>query len=340
MAEAKAADSLVGGTNTRDPFDVSSVDVEAVECLLSRRLEYRRKRMFDRADAARDSLLERYGVRVNDKDRTWSASERRSGGRVMKTKEYQFRGKGVEDLDDDDLRNVQDMITRRNAAKLSKDYGTADTIRDELFRKFSIRVDDQKRNWYFDWSVSRPKKSFTSETKSNLVDNSNDGSPWNDDSIPWGDSDEDDLDPNNYDEILDIPAPDYQVAKSYKKAHNSLEVDKDEEEYIVQRITERIEATTDRDFDTASAIQTELLLCYNVTLRDELGLWSKGDDFSVVPSKENVDLMDSALSFSDIDDEKSLKELTVPVLKEKLRERGLKVSGRKAELIERLLSSE
>ena len=38
-------------------------------------------------------------------------------------------------------------------------------------------------------------------------------------------------------------------------------------------------------------------------------------------------------------DESALSTLTVPELKEKLREAGLPVSGRKSELIERLLNS-
>lgn len=47
---------------------------------------------------------------------------------------------------------------------------------------------------------------------------------------------------------------------------------------------------------------------------------------------------ETAESDGEILSEDDLTKLTVPILKEMLKERGLKVSGKKAELVERLLA--
>jgi len=52
--------------------DTTPVDETAVNRLLSDRLHYRKKRMFDAADDMRDELLNVHGVTVWDKDRTWT----------------------------------------------------------------------------------------------------------------------------------------------------------------------------------------------------------------------------------------------------------------------------
>jgi len=52
--------------------DTTQVDETAVNRLLSDRLHYRKKRMFDAADDMRDELLNVHGVTVWDKDRTWT----------------------------------------------------------------------------------------------------------------------------------------------------------------------------------------------------------------------------------------------------------------------------
>jgi hypothetical protein len=49
--------------------------------LLSSRLDTRKRRAFDEADAIRDVLLTVHGVSVWDKDRTWSTGGGGGGGR-------------------------------------------------------------------------------------------------------------------------------------------------------------------------------------------------------------------------------------------------------------------
>jgi len=71
--------------------DATPVDETAVDRLLSDRLHYRKKRMFDAADDMRDELLNVHGVTVWDKDRTWTTGRggadtrggRGGGGRGM-----------------------------------------------------------------------------------------------------------------------------------------------------------------------------------------------------------------------------------------------------------------
>jgi len=287
------------------------------------------------------------------------AAERRSGsvaegdGRRKRRyddvdEEYRFRGGGIDDLDEDDLKAVESLLSLRGEARRARNYGAADAIRDEMFRKFSVLVDDKKRTWYLDRSAAleRPERKrrtkSTAGTKQNgasrAKDDAGGGIPWTDEgskSIPWGEEDEEDQsNPRSFDDILDESTTEFQVAASYEKSSSSLDMDEKEEDYIMGRINKRIEASADGDYDTMTAIQTELLLCYDVHLDDVRGMWSKGGEFGKVDDTKAV------TDLSRSEDVERLGELTITELKQKLREKGLPVSGRKSELIQRLLSWE
>jgi cysteinyl-tRNA synthetase len=48
------------------------------------------------------------------------------------------------DLNSDEEGEIEKMIEERNAAKNAKDYKKADEIRDELSKKFKIKIEDTK----------------------------------------------------------------------------------------------------------------------------------------------------------------------------------------------------
>merc|ERR1712176_241244 len=91
--------------------------------------------------------------------------------------------------------------------------------------------------------------------------------------------------------------------------------------------------------DFFSQLESDLDTSSNtiVTMNEEdiNGLSTKGRSTSKTSqaSKNNPESSNSGI------DESSLAKKTVPILKDMLRERGLKVSGKKAELIERLLQT-
>ena len=144
---------------------------------------------------------------------------------------------------------------------------------------------------------------------------------------------------------------------SYAKASGSdtSKLSAEDEAYISQRLKRRFEAWNEQDFDTANAIEVELAMGFDVGIDDELGQWSVGaaagagaaegsesggSRSTVVTSTENekANVGDDATGTCTRTEERStLESLTIPILKEKLRERGLKVSGKKGDLIDRLM---
>lgn len=154
----------------------------------------------------------------------------------------------------------------------------------------------------------------------------------------------------------------------------STDVDSETVDYIQRLLKERSEYKKNRDFDAADEIRDDLRDNYGVSIDDRTREWSvkKISEYSVVgddePPRERRFRMplpdgisvddddndelegddgysseaevsgDDSLADTNYDSEvdEDLSGLTVPELKERLREAGLPVSGRKSELIERL----
>jgi SAP domain len=122
--------------------------------------------------------------------------------------------------------------------------------------------------------------------------------------------------------------------------------------YIQKRLKERVEYKRDRDYNAADEIRDELRSKYGVAIDDRTREWSvEVDQYTVVDKnssrgapqwrpqevvEDDDNVKDDMFEHTDSQEERNLADLTVPELKEKLKEAGLPVSGRKAELIERL----
>jgi len=145
------------------------------------------------------------------------------------------------------------------------------------------------------------------------------------------------------------------VSEKYANA-SPFNLDDDVQTLIEEKIVQRAVAKLEKDYDTADAIRDELAEKYNVDIDDRLREWIV---IGMVPSSSatgDVDIDDSVFevdesNFEDEQDENEvvdsgeamdndvdLTSLTIPELKVRLKEAGLPVSGRKAELIERLTS--
>jgi SAP domain len=155
-----------------------------------------------------------------------------------------------------------------------------------------------------------------------------------------------------------------------RRSDNRLSESLDDEtiEYINERLKERWDLKGTKNFDAADEIRDELREQYGVTIDDRLMEWFVEVDQYTVVDREFTDRESSikpipSYSFEDykvIEDEVGdfdematlengvvmsktenvdLENLTVPELKERLRALGLPVSGRKAELVERLAES-
>lgn len=304
------------------PYGMSSLsqepeDAQVIQDMVEDREKARKRRDYQTADDIRDELRAVYDVEVQDKLRQWSVggefersnnrndNDNRNGDRGP-APDFVRRGGGS--LTDEEATLIAEMVAERNEAKKNKHFGKADRIRDSLRDDYKVRVDDRSREWMV---VS--------------------------------------------DEYVMAPV---------------TPLDDGTKKYIEDRVAERAVAKLNKEYDTADAIRDELLDEYQVYLDDRVREWRiegaeavvadtvvEDDDTDDADDDDEADDemfadLDAALEDVFDDDEDDVEEeaevvaetsgedltsLKVDELKEKLREAGLPVSGKKAELIERLM---
>lgn len=281
------------------------------------------------------------------------------------------------DLNEMDLNVILELIAKRTLARERKEYEKADVIQETLSDLYSVGIDDGKLEWFtlpsddnppFPLEERKPLKP-SKEKKSEFQPLKNSNAENNDVDKPTvsmkkarskqgevGEHNDAGFNPlssdGGYDEeesfTLDEPLPQLRaIHDSYRKAHGSRPLPPEDEEYVTKRIKRLAEADKESDYDTSHAIRTELKTCYDVHFEDVLGVWSVGGNFytdapEIDCTKDSVTQSPSGEHShveSAVDDAEVLGKLTVPLLKEKLRDAGLPVSGRKSELIERLVAA-
>jgi len=142
----------------RDERDRAEVDVVLVENLLEERTRLRRERDFDGADAVREEL-NAMGIAVFDKDLVWRVKfDRRSGPSGARDQNRDFGPLGHDyvraandnaELDEAKIGHINDLIARRLQAKISRNFGEADALRDQL-RAECIAINDKTKEWSVD----------------------------------------------------------------------------------------------------------------------------------------------------------------------------------------------
>lgn len=279
------------------PYVMASVSgstdfVEQIQSMVNQREEARKERDFDSADDIKDELRDSYDVAIDDKLRQWSVGGRfdKPGQGPPDNSPFVRRGGGI--LSEADEATIVQLLEERTAAKLEKDFGKADRIRDRLGDEFLVRLDDRSREWRVvtEEYVMSPVSAIDGETRA----------------------------------------------------------------FIERKIAERSVAKLKKEYDLADSIRDELLEFHQVYLDDRVREWSIEEsetNVMVVESFEEEDDDDeSGDSLFDLQDDEEeegsddissdegidLTSLTVPELKEKLRALGLPLSGKKMELIARI----
>ena len=133
----------------RDDDGSCAVDLDAVNGLLAERLDAKRDRDFPRADELRDELMRAHGVRVWDRERTWSAQPKNSFRRreprpLPEAHDYARGGDLAAPVD---AAAVDALLLARMHAKMGRDFGRADALREELSRDHGVRVHDGTKTW-------------------------------------------------------------------------------------------------------------------------------------------------------------------------------------------------
>jgi len=319
------------GPYTQSPYSQSisiPEDVEEINNLLHDRLEAKRVNDYHVADYIRDHLYTEYGISVDDSRRQWSIGGFTGGDNNITPDEkinssyvkvYNQRG-GNGYLSAKDIQLVQRMIGRRAEEMARYNMKAVEQIAKGLRDKYSIIIDD----WNCEWHVRGCNMYILSPTM----------------------------------EEVQLPN---KVLESRRKIDTLL--------------WERQQARKDRDFEKADAIRADLLDTYSVEIDDRLKEWrvvekkrgkgsrssrSKGEKGKLQDNEEGKSSEDTSpnrkgwgmevtrnedevisntrdMKSHNNQDTKGLQALTVHQLKERLKSSGLKVSGRKADLVERLL---
>jgi len=125
---------------------INDDDTKHVLKRLEQRTEAKRNKDYMTADTIRDELRYLFHIEVNDSIKTWSVlGEEKSS--FLKG-DYVFGGKRVANIPEDDLSAIEDLIKQRVEAKRRKDYVVADAILADLKVRYSVRVDDKKKQWH------------------------------------------------------------------------------------------------------------------------------------------------------------------------------------------------
>jgi hypothetical protein len=315
MSEAFKSRGYIQSGSSRP---LSPADEAIVVQLVNERVQAKKDREFDLADDIRERLLEEYNVYMQDKSKLWSVGGdfTSEGGGTLNDYTYTRVGGGGETINDEDLELIIDMVTNRAKARKDRDYDVADELSDTLYAKYKVRTDDSNKQWWIE------TEGYTQEPQS----------------------------------------PSCRV------------LNEDEVSAVEDMLMERLQVKMERNFEAADAIREELKNVYSVEVNDRTRSWrtledqssgsrdrrsenapatniqsmlsEEGEGEEVYEEEEDDDENDEASTsfFAEKATSPSTKmspeylaALTVPELKLMLRNAGKPVSGKKAELVDRIL---
>lgn len=356
----------------QSPQSAPTDDAAEIQGLVDERAKAKSDRLYNKADALRDDLLDQFDVVVDDRLLEWSVGG--DFGVVKTNKSDEFvpfkQAPGSPSTDEHD--EIQSLIEQRDEARADRDFDMADQIREEL-RERNIFVDDRKREWSVGGRFEddgtykrRGGGDLSEEDEQKIVDLLKKRFEHKKDrKFKSADAIRDRLRDEFQIQIDDRSREWHVVTQNYVMGESSAMVDDESRELIQELVDQRAVAKLQKDYPTADSIRDVLMKRYVVAVDDRTKEWTKLDvtvnerfDDAVNSDSDAMDEDDgddSDLSNDDFTDtmdiadpkmeaqefavsEEELEKLTIPDLKERLRAAELPVSGKKAELIERLMS--
>jgi cysteinyl-tRNA synthetase len=122
--------------------NISSMSEETIHELLAKRLSCKFDRDYDAADAIQAELLSA-GVLIDGKARRW-----RADGQFFSSfapREYKMLPHNY-DLSKD-LKEIEKLVQERSICRAERLFTRSDEIREELFQKFDVRINDKMQSW-------------------------------------------------------------------------------------------------------------------------------------------------------------------------------------------------
>lgn len=312
---------------------------EEVQARVDARTAARSNRQYAQSDVMRDEILEEFNVVIHDMIKMWSV-----GGdfgmddphkvRAKELSTYTRRGGG--DLSEDDVVLIQDMLTTRFEEKRARNFNQADEIRSKLYNLYNVNVNDKTREWrvlsddYVQTKAERGARELTEEeveiVKSQIVKRA---ALKKSKSYQEADAIRDELQ-DVYSVLVDDKTMEWKVVSSGRNSRFAAEAAISQSSSFKQK---KVESAVDEDFDSIfNRVKGELGLQPDSAISESNTISTdtidKEDD-----EEEHAPLLAESAPSRD-----ELMTLTVPLLKDKLREAGMPVSGKKADLVDRLLS--
>lgn len=326
---------------------------ERLEALIHKAVEERARakkdRDFDKADVLRTGLRKKYGVAIDDELRQWSRGGRFERGHADLGQLYVQRGGDGVGLDEEVLERIRRMVLERQQAKSTKDFGVADALRDELIEKYDLIFDDKRREWRID-------------TGEYARVSGSDGGGGDESAAP---------DPLSHEDVANVQSliRERTVAKTAKK-YNEADALRDELRarfgvVVHDRTMEWRTVPDDADTEAEDPFASEAARSQRSAFAQ--GQDDEGDEGEGVAAEEEAEVsagraaeakrgvtedeeLDSDLDAEFQDEEEGetveasaapaaeeLSSMTVKELRERLREAGMPVSGKKSVLVGRLV---
>ena len=372
------ADRTVGRTSyratgyVRREHDYADVDVTAVEALIDERTMMRRAHNFAAADALRDRLTEEHGVTVYDRDNEWffgggfsrggssRGEDRPGGGRLS---DY---GRDPDDFVDVDVGAVEAMLDERSRFRERRMWDEADMVRKRLQVLHGVTVSDKESEWRVGIGDGRRDVRQERQQRPSFGDKG----PCEDE--PWG---EGPVDVGPMPVAVRIQTEYGIVGHDYSRvAADGTPFSADDFETFNGLMAARLDAKQSHQYDKADALKA-MISDLGVTVSDSARIWradgvsfgrkvwtriaGDGDVAGTEPTDRyavrrddgsNTVAGDNAFGGDESDESSGgaasspsadeLRALTVPRLKELLKEVGRKVGGKKDELIGRLIEAQ
>jgi cysteinyl-tRNA synthetase len=282
---------------TRSEYSMDlDVSDELIDGLVAERFKCKSNREYDKADAIREGLRTRYNVLIDDRLRQWSVGgdfgEEHNIQRELADK-FANRGyiqsqSSADFLSDDDKVTIEKLIDDRNAAKKDRDFATADAIRDELFAKYDVTINDKLKLWsvggYFEELGGKARNPRGVYTRRGGGDLSEEDIKYVEDMLAQRYQAKKNRDFNTADSIRDALRAEYNISiddsssvwcvesGDYAQV-GDVKLSQSDLDHINMELRKRFECKLSRDYEGADAIRESLAEKFGVAIDDRNKEW-------------------------------------------------------------------
>lgn len=333
--------------------DVEGSDDGTIDALVTERAKFKMLRDYDKADAVREGLRTKFNVIIDDRLREWSVAgdfgEEHNQQREMAEK---FANRGYakssfsQPIDGEDEETVQSLVDERATFKQQRNYQEADAIREDLSERFDVVINDKLKEWSiggrFGGAEDKKFRDYVKSPTSASLDDADEEAVA--DAIRERTECKKRRDYERADEIRDEIRMKFNVIvddrerewwvdgnnHSYGNNNNDDDFDDDFEADMAkfeQVLSEEISVAVAESNEDISEEEEEYEESAAVLSEEE----EEEEEEEYDEEEEEEETQGTALSRDE------LSSLTVVQLKDKLRENGLTVSGKKSELVDRLM---